>query len=247
MVLRRGLPRTLLLTLAALVDEADSWSYKNQMRRLYCGGWYKKSHLERSLRHLLAIGDIEKEIRNGQPVLRLTSQGNDRLQQNIPLLKLAKRRWDRWWRQVVFDIEEIERKQRVRIRYKLLELGFGQWQRSVYLSPHPVEGEVNDYLTSQGLLPRCICVVMRPLGGANDRQLAQLAWPLVGLADEYNHLLDEYDYLLTRQGKLNGSQRQELWEKYESLLFKDPFLPKELLPESWPADRVRALFQKLAE
>lgn len=247
-MLRKGLPRSILLTLAALVDEADSYSYKNQMRRLYCHGWYKQSTVERSVRHLLTIGDIEKQIRNGQPVLRLTSQGDDRLQQSIPLLKLAKKKWDYWWRMVIFDIEEEKKKVRERLRYKLRSLGFGQWQRSVYISPHSVEDEINEYLDSQGLLPRGICLVTRKLGTSGDRGLAEMVWGLKDLARRYEKTLEKYEDFLEKQaGRLTGKQRQAFLARYENLLFRDPFLPKQLLPEDWPAEKLRRFFKKLSK
>ena len=145
-MLRKGLTRDLLILLATLVDEIDAYSFKNQLRRLYCDGWYKRSSFGPTVSHLLSVGEIEKIEKGGKPFYHLTSQGSQKLKESIPIFKLASQRWDGYWRIVIFDIKEEKRYSREALRDKLLSLGFGKWQRSVYITPHNIEKEINQYL-----------------------------------------------------------------------------------------------------
>lgn len=60
---------------------------------------------------------------------------------NVELQKAKK--WDKVWRMVLFDIPESKRKIRDALRRKLKDLGFLEFQKSVFLFPFPCEEEVN--------------------------------------------------------------------------------------------------------
>lgn len=51
--------------------------------------------------------------------------------------------WDKRWRFVLFDIPEKKRVGRNALREKLVELGFKEWQRSVFVYPYPCEKEID--------------------------------------------------------------------------------------------------------
>lgn len=52
-------------------------------------------------------------------------------------------RWDKRWRLVLFDIPEKKRLGRDALRQKLVELGFKEWQHSVFVYPYPCEKEID--------------------------------------------------------------------------------------------------------
>ncbi|MFH1170764.1 MAG: hypothetical protein V1704_04365 [Candidatus Vogelbacteria bacterium] len=52
-------------------------------------------------------------------------------------------RWDKKWRLVVFDIPETKRPARDALRLKLRELGFKEFQKSVFVHPYPCTDEIN--------------------------------------------------------------------------------------------------------
>ncbi|MFC1727827.1 hypothetical protein ACFL0Y_04855, partial [Patescibacteria group bacterium] len=195
-VLRSGLKRDLLILLAFFADEASAFSYRNTMRRWTCGGWYKRTSFAPTVSRLLSVGDLDRIEKKGQVYLRLTSQGSSLLKENLPLLKFAKKRWDQYWRIVIFDIKEEQRGQRENLRRKLVSLGFGQWQRSVYITPHNVSREINQFLKSKSLFPESVCLIARRNGLGNDRDLAEEVWDLRSLNDEYDALLDRCQKLL---------------------------------------------------
>ena len=87
---------------------------------------------------LVALGD-------GREKAVLTPLGKSmHLRYKFRNLELKKqRKWDKTWRMVLFDIPESNRKIRDALRRKLKALGFLEFQKSVFLFPHPCEDEIN--------------------------------------------------------------------------------------------------------
>ena len=56
----------------------------------------------------------------------------------------TKKKWDRKWRIVIFDIPEELHKNRNSFRAKIKNLGFYMLQRSVFVFPYPCEEELNE-------------------------------------------------------------------------------------------------------
>jgi len=164
--------------LGYLVDEIDANTYSAQMQRLRNQGWYQRSTVQSTISRLLSVGDIEKTIKNGRSYYRLTSKGSERIKEDVPLLKLAEKSWDGKWRMVIFDIKEKYRRQREGLRRKLLSLGFGMWQESVYITPFDIAQEVNQYLLSQKLFPHAICLVAKRNEVGDEKILANYIWKL---------------------------------------------------------------------
>lgn len=73
----------------------------------------------------------------------ITSAGSNWFQ-NLKFRKLAvsRRRWDKKWRVIIFDIPEEMRKQRNIFRSKLKSLDFYMLQKSVFVCPFPCEEEL---------------------------------------------------------------------------------------------------------
>jgi len=243
-MLRKSLKRDILILLATLVDEIDAYSFQNQMRRICFDGWYKRSSFGPTVSRLLSVGEIERIEKNGQLFYRLTSRGTEKLKENISLFKLADQPWDGYWRIVIFDIKEKKRALRKALRDKLLSLGFGKWQRSVYITPHNIEQEINQYFQAKRLFPFCICLVARRSGLGDDRALANKVWRLDELNEEYDDFLNECQKLEKKieKGKVDSQQLRKLWLRYKELILNDPCLPKELLPKAWLGKRARQVF-----
>lgn len=233
-----------MILLATLVDEADAWSFHNQMRRWKFQGWYKRSSFGPTVSRLLTVGEIEKIEKRGKPFYRLTSKGSEKLKENIPLFRLANKHWDGHWRVVIFDIKEEDKVLRNSLRRKLLSLDFGMWQRSVYITPHNIEQEISQYLESKKLFPSCVCLVARRSNLSDDRDLANQVWCLDELNEEYRDFMAKCQQLAIKAGGENIKDKEigELWLWYKDLILKDPCLPKQLLPEDWQAKNAREEF-----
>ena len=91
---------------------------------------------------MVAMGYLKWVERDGKKFLRLTPSGYNALQlekEKAALAAQKKRRWDRLWRMVVFDVPERRRKVRGRLCAALQEVGFVRLQDSVWVYPYDCE------------------------------------------------------------------------------------------------------------
>ena len=244
MLLGKSLTAKVLIFLGQLADEAAAYSTRSVLARMFCQGWYRKSTFQDSICQLLAAGQIERRIEKGEVFYQLTSRGWEGFKEKVSFWKLAEKPWDGFWRLVIFDITEERRIKRDRLRKKLKELGFAQWQRSVYLTPHSFEKEMREFLKA-GEFEGAVCLVASGLGKEEDRQLAFNVWNLGELEEEYLDFCKEAESLVRKQGKILGQEVKDLWFRYNMILEKEPFLPKALLPRDWPASRAKETWKKV--
>src|SRR3989344_7174587 len=91
-----------------------------------------------SIRRLIDAGLLERFFISGVPHVRLTPKGKLYLQTEIGHTRVPSR-WDGKWRVVIFDIPEARRTLRNRLRDMLLQIGFVQLQKSVWVYPFDCE------------------------------------------------------------------------------------------------------------
>lgn len=92
------------------------------------------------LGRLAKNGFITFEERDGRRYARITEKGKLILQlETQKVASTKKRKWDRRWRVVIFDIPERRRKIRVRLRLFMQEYGFVRLQDSVWIYPYDCE------------------------------------------------------------------------------------------------------------
>lgn len=236
---RKGFRKDLLFFLAFVVDEFTDDYYRHKLTKELYEGYYSKSTLRRSLSHLLTIGDIEKTESKGKVSYRLTSEGRTKIKKEIPVLRFSNKKWDGYWRIVIFDIPEKNKAIREALRRKLTSLGFASWQKSVYIIPHDINDEINQYFMSNGLADTCICLTAKSSGLVNDRALAVKVWELNKLNNKYRKILDRCKNLDNDNKNKKKHLIREIWFNYQNLISIDPFLPKELLPNNWLRDKVK--------
>lgn len=245
-MLRKGFRRDFLLFLEAVIDEVDAYSFSNQYRQLVFGPDYQRTSYFNAISRLLTLGDIKKIQKKGRVYYQLTAKGSKRIKENIPILKLAAQAWDGTWRIVIFDIPEKEKRLRENVRRKLIDLGFGRWQRSVYINPHDIADEINRFFKSQKLDQYCVCLESRRKDLGDDRALADSVWELDKLGDEYREFIWDCEEVADLPIEKRKGEVEKLWERYKELIFKDPHLPKQLLPDDWPAAEARERFQSIS-
>lgn len=251
-MIRKSLKRKFLFLLSYFADLYQETSIRGFYRRFY-QPFYKPKTLTETLSKMAKVGEIEKKIVKGKTVYKISAKGEKLLDEIIPLEKLSNQPWDGWWRMVIFDIEERNRLVRNMIRMKLKELGFGMWQESVYITPHPVMEEMNEFFQEKNLYPRCVCLQAKKTGIKDDRILAERVFRLSTLTSEYNSLSEEVVLELgkIKQGKIKkdeGLKRLHVFiDQFEGLLLKDPFLPKELYLGHKERDKLRKLISSLAK
>jgi|SRR3990170_8778436 len=249
--MRRGVRRDLLLLFAFLADVRAEVSLNTAYKRCW---WpeYQPDSLYTAVSRMVKVGELGREVdRKGNVILRLRARGGWLLDDVLPLRKLRKRPWDKKWRLVIFDIPEKTRGVRDGVREKLKQLGFGMWQKSVYVTPHDVMNEMNEYLENQVLFPSVVCFESQRTGFGSDREFANEIFfsekrnlqylEIVEQASDLEHLWEEKK--LAKQKYVRRVQR--LWERFRELEFSDPFLPQELLPKEWYAESARKAIRRI--
>lgn len=199
---------------------------------------YKRHNFYAAVRRARRVGNIEKIMKSDGPYFRLTSQGKEKILGEFALLKFWKQKWDKKWRLVFFDIEEKNRGQRDLLRAKLYELGFGQLQESVYLSPFPIEKEMEEFLAARGLSQKVFLLVSQELRAGNVKDLAAQVWGLTRVNQAYSNLLEELSL-----PEKTPEEKKNIRAKFLEILARDPCLPSELLPSDWVRE---AVWEKIA-
>ena len=109
--------------------------------------WYTidRKRLYQILRRLQMEGLVKIIKQANFEKIQLDEKGKMRwlrYQFNDLKLKIPKQ-WDRKWRLLLFDIPESKKRIRDALRRKLKNLGFLEFQKSVFIYPYPCEDEIN--------------------------------------------------------------------------------------------------------
>lgn len=249
----------LLLGLAGILDMVEE--VRDPMQILSKGyenmyGFVPRTFKRGNYNHLvwrnLKTGYIEKVEKDGEIYLRLTSQGQKKIERDFPLLDLQRSVWDRKWRLVIFDIQEIDRLSRDRLRGKLKELGFGMLQKSVFITPHDVLEDFSEFIHSLNLDEYVYMLEVSKIIAGNSKALSRKIWKLDAINSMYKNLIEtiESKYLISshdRGNKLNSKEVRKLQQMYVEILLQDPFLPRELLPTDWKAEEAKKHIKKLVK
>jgi len=248
----KQLKKGLIFLLAFIFDLYQEFSIKNYYRAFYLPGYSgKRESLYRLLKRLEKIGEIERVEKDGEVYLKLISQAGSFFNEKISLKKLAEKNWDGWWRLVIFDIKEIERNIRDQLRDKLRDWGFAMWQESVYISPHPLADEINEYLKTKNLFPKVICLEAKTIGVKNHQGFAWIVFKLKSLKDRYLLVYNSLKLVLEGFKKKKIGEKKfieelrKLFQEYCNLVMEDPFLPKGLAQDDWPRDKIKKIFSKI--
>jgi phenylacetic acid degradation operon negative regulatory protein len=253
----------LLLGLANLLDVAEeikdpfrlmSSSYKNMY------GWvptkYRKHKFYQLVSRSLKTRFIEKIEKDGEIYIRITSEGQKTIQRDFPMLLLQNRKWDKKWRIVMFDVEEINKKIRDRLRRKLKELGFGMLQKSVFISPHDIVKDFSEFAEAAGINDYLYLLETHNLIIGDEREFANKVWMLEELNKKYKDVIDEIDKIknshmisnIDRVKKSDGKKEEEMRKvraKWLMIVIIDPFLPKMFLPEPCYGDKAEKSVRRL--
>lgn len=220
-------------------------------------GWvprrFRRSNFSRMVLNRIKTGEIEKRVKGDDVYLRLTSAGKNRVVRDFPVLNFQNKRWDGKWRVVIFDIKEINKYLRNRLRDKLRELGFGMLQESVWITPHDIGKDMREFLEEKKLGAMVFVLEVENILVGNRDILIRKIWDLSFLEESYLEILNRVDVILSDRTKLDTAyfkkkreeRVQKIREKYLQILLIDPCLPKELLPENWAGEKARKAILRL--
>jgi phenylacetic acid degradation operon negative regulatory protein len=106
---------------------------------------YSKSQIKSAMNNLRRQKLIEYvSDKNGVTIVRITMKGVTRLKKfTIDFIKISKpKNWNGKWQLVMFDLPIRFTKSRNSLRFKLKQLGFIQFQKSVWIYPYPCLDEI---------------------------------------------------------------------------------------------------------
>ena len=77
---------------------AGSRAYHNPKLYLFTPSNYKPSVFRQNIYRMLKTGYLEKTIEKGEPVLKITRGGRQKIVRKFNYIDLQKRKWDGYWR-----------------------------------------------------------------------------------------------------------------------------------------------------
>lgn len=209
----------------------------------YIPGRYKYKSYCSTVSQMLTTGNIERKTdKQGKTFLILSSTGKNYLHRKFPLLTFQTRKWDGKFMMVVFDISEESKVIRNRLRVKLMELGFGMLQKSVWISPYHYENDMYEYIITNKLQDSVFVLTAQSIYIKDQKNFIKKMWRLEDINNEYLRLIVQCKKRLKDNNTFNTGQ---LLEKYLDIVNRDPQLPAELLPENWYAAEAKVYISKL--
>lgn len=216
-----------------LTDVSDPLGLKHEKfsryreTRLFLKKETNSKTLVNSVNYGVKKGYLEKRKNHHRPEIRLSALGRDKILGHFPLINFQNRGWDKVFRFVLFDVRELNRYKRDRLRQKLKRLGFALYQKSVYVSPNPLEDILAEFLGEYKMEDH-VSVITGKIDHRELKSLALRLWPLKEINDRYRQIFKLYS-----QGK-----KFEAYRHCFEVLQSEPFLPPELLPDNWLGQKV---------
>lgn len=168
-----------LLILDQIVTGTASVFYPHPYYHQFCAHAHPRS-LYPTLRRLERKHLVGAKQRDGREEWYLTDEG-ERLAERLKL-KLTyvqkQQHWDGKWRLAIFDVPERIRARRDALRRELINLGFHQLQKSVWVTLYLLPDEFFELINEFGLGTHFRVVLATEI--RNDRDLRSLFFPRAG-------------------------------------------------------------------
>ncbi|MDQ1697198.1 MAG: phenylacetic acid degradation operon negative regulatory protein [Frankiaceae bacterium] len=149
--------------------------------------------------------------------------------------------WDGQW-SVALVSHSPQRSTRERVQRALEYLGYRQLQPDSWVSPRSA-AEMESVVAAEGLT----VVEFHAVPRRDDRELVERLYRPRELAASYQQWLDEARALVGPAGPEPPDEsafavRSRLVHEWRKFLFRDPGLPRALLPADWPGEEAAAYF-----
>lgn len=205
----------------------------------------KDKATRQALSRLEQRGHLTRSREGRQTRWHLTEPTTDLLQdgaERIYAFGRGTRPWAGNWLVVLASVPERDRQARYRMTGALNFAGFGSLGQGTWLCPW-VDREASA-VEILGRLEVDATIFRAELGQlGSGRDLAERAWDLPALADDYRSFLssaEAIDRSLT--GAAAAAAVTSLVHQWRQFPLADPDLPAELLPADWPGHRAAATF-----
>ena len=163
------------------------------------------------------------------------------------------RRLEDGWCVVTFSVPESARTKRHLLRRHLTALGFGNVSSAVWIAPARMQGAAVKAITELDLAQYCAIFVGEYVAGQDLRTLLDQAWNVGELARNYAEFLADSSAWADGTGlaELDGQEAFVTYvgvlDQWRRLPYRDPGLPREVLPDGWNGPMATARFEGLAE
>ena len=212
------------------VFDVEAATVRVNLSRLRKEGWFTTRRVGRETVYSLT-----------PHMLEILDEGRERI------FRHREEDWQGRWTMVIYQVPESERAVREQLRKRLAWHGFGQLSPSTWLTPHDLFAEARELAAEYPLAK--IDVLWCGTGDLQqDRDLASRCWDLEQLGADYQQFLHTYRDLndeaanATKDGQTALVERMHLISDFRRFPFRDPLLPHELQPSSWPSSEAYALF-----
>ena len=158
------------------------------------------------------------------------------------------------WCVITFSIPETARARRDQLRSHLSSLGFGNVSTAAWIAPARLQVAGERAIEELGLTSFCAVFTGHHVAGAELPTLVARAWDLADMDGRYRAFLERFAAAATSLASGDDVPRGEAFATYVALVdawrrlpFRDPGLPRDLLPPDWSGGEALALFERLVE
>lgn len=207
-------------------------------------------HATRSTLSRMARRDLLRRTRRGRNVyLGLTDRSRAILLDGghrIRHLGAVNHHWDGTWTLLGFSMPESWQRQRHMLRSRLLWAGFGSLHSGLWIAPSTVE--VSPLLEGLGIDGHVKVFQARAMLPTEVAGIVHEAWDLDGIASHYRAFLNRWSDPDRAAARGSDSLARNLLLEADWLqtIRTDPRLPRQLLPEDWPAESAQDLFRTVS-
>ncbi|MEV8454768.1 PaaX family transcriptional regulator C-terminal domain-containing protein [Streptomyces sp. NPDC052095] len=252
-------PRQLIVTVYGLyARDTDGWMSVASLIQLLADLDVEAPTVRSSVSRLKRAGLLEARSVSGAAGYRVSPATERILRDGDPRIFAARRATvEEGWVLVVFSVPESERARRHTLRTQLTRLGFGSVSAGVWIAPGHVHDEAESMLARHGL--RAYADLFRAdylaAAGGDAAELATKVrswWDTARLQQLYVAFLAAHRPVAERIANGAAVTDRQAFTAYIGLLtdwrrlvYLDPGLARELLPEEWSGTYASELFDEL--
>ncbi|MFJ2501428.1 PaaX family transcriptional regulator C-terminal domain-containing protein [Streptomyces sp. NPDC087539] len=252
-------PRQLIVTVYGLyARDTDGWMSVASLIQLLADLDIEAPTVRSSVSRLKRAGLLEAQSVSGAAGYRISPETERILRDGDPRIFAARRATvAEGWVLVVFSVPESERARRHTLRTQLTRLGFGSVSAGVWIAPGHVHGEAESMLARHGL--RAYADLFRAgylsAGGGDGDELAAKVrswWDTDRLERLYAEFLATHGPVAERIANGAPVTDRQAFTTYigvltdwRRLVYLDPGLARELLPDAWSGTHASELFDEM--
>ncbi len=186
---------------------------------------------------------VEKEEKNEKSYYSLTEKGFLELVLKFPFFRFLRKEWDGRWRIISYEIPEVKRHLRDRLRREMEGWGLGPWHRSFWVTPHPIIENLRDLVL--GKEEENYVQAFEAEHAFGDREvLIEKVWEKSEIEKLYRQLFKKWHEIISSKGE-PLEKFKKVVDAYVEVLRKDPGLPKELVGEHWIGFEAWRIFEEV--